>query len=123
MGGINVWLNPDLPHWNVETLGEGEVDYTVLGSWDRPYLWIDAREPEPFDQDHIPSVINLSLSHFDEQAGLFLNKWELGLAVVVYCNNRQCRASKELAERLPNEFAMDEIYVLKGEWGAWLEVK
>lgn len=122
-GGLNAWLNPDRPPWNVETLAEGEVNFAVMNSWDRPVLWLDAREPDQFEQAHIPDAINVPLSHFDEQVGLMLEQWEPGLAVVVYCGSRQCGASKELVGRLRNDFALDEIYVLKGGWDAWLEHK
>ncbi|WP_309398575.1 rhodanese-like domain-containing protein [Cerasicoccus maritimus] len=122
-GGLNAWLNPDGPPWSVEALAEGEVNFAVLNSWERSVLWVDAREPDQFEQDHIPQALNLSLSHFDEQIGLFLEQWVPGVPVVVYCGSRHCGMSKELANRLRNDFAMDEIYVLKGGWDAWLEHK
>ena len=43
-----------------------------------------------------------------------------GWSIVVYCDSRECQASKHVAERLRGEeYQFDNVYVLHGGWEVW----
>lgn len=117
---LSVWWHPQGPSWNTVVLKEGEVDLAAVAKWDR-VLWVDARSPAVFAEGHIPGAINLYFGNFEEQAERFLDVWDPDIPVVVYCSSLQCGASTELANKLRQEWGMENVYVLKGGWEAWRE--
>ena len=118
---VNALVNPNRPAWSPDQLGEGEVNFAVVRGWSDPVMWVDARPRKDYEVEHIPSAM---LLNEDEWSGLlpdFLERWEPGMRVVVYCSSRQCDASKSVAQRLRTEAAVDTVYVLKGGWEAWIK--
>lgn len=118
---LNAWFNPSSPPWTETTLAEGEVNLAIVAAWSEEPLWLDARSPEAYDTDHIPEAINLSLDAFDDQIVGFLDVWQPDQRIVIYCDSRQCGASKEVAQRLRDEMGIDNIFVLKGGWQEWID--
>lgn len=97
-----------------------EVELANAMSW-RRILWVDGRDIEAFHQQHIPGAIPLNENAWEELVPGFLAAWEPDARVIVYCDSQVCEASQAVALRLDREFSLDEIYVLKGGWSAWLQ--
>jgi len=100
-------------------LAEGEVSVGTVEQWGEPYLLLDARSPSQYEQEHIPGALNLTEAYFDEQIASVLDLWYPGLALIIYCDSRQCGSSKVIAARLRTEFQMKQVFVLKGGWESW----
>lgn len=81
-------------------------------------LWVDAREREKFEENHLPGAILLNLAEWSEL--MFQNMETLQDAfdrpVVVYCDTDSCGKSREVAKRLRELIGLDPVYVLKGNW-------
>lgn len=120
---VSALWHPQGPPLNPMTLAEGEVSVAMVQQWDEPVIWVDARSPEVFAEAHIPSAVNLYAGSFDEQILAFLDVWEPGKKVVVYCDSRECGASGDIARRLREEMQLDNIFVLKGGWQSWQSEK
>jgi rhodanese-related sulfurtransferase len=116
---LNAWLNPHTPSWNPMQLAEGEVALEHLLGWKDDYILIDARAPEAYETAHIPEAINLYSGEFDAQILSLLDIWSPDRSIIVYCDSRQCGASEEIAERLRQDFQMENVYVLKGGWESY----
>ncbi len=102
-------------------MANGEVNLSIVSGWPESVLWVDARTPDTFEKKHISRAVNLSMEGFDGQMLDFLDVWQPGQKVVVYCDSRQCGASKEVASRLREEMGIENVYVLKGGWQEWLD--
>ena len=81
----------------------------------RSAIFIDAREPDFFEEGHIPGAINVPLSQLAHPTGLPENK---SAALIVYCSGGDCEDSRILAKALvatgyPNSS------VLAGGWDEW----
>ena len=119
IGGLNAWLNPNTPPWSPMELAEGEIVLEHLLKWEDDYILVDARAPEAYMSEHIPSAINLNAGEFDTQILNLLDGWSPDQSVIVYCDSRQCDASEEIADRLREDFQMERVFVLKGGWESW----
>lgn len=95
----------------------GPEDVAMLGD----VLWVDARNVEHYNIGHIDGAVNVSLQDWDIGLGELLNVWQPGQVIVVYCDGEGCALSRETAEKLRQDLAMDEIYWLQGGIQAWEE--
>lgn len=89
-----------------------------------PFLWVDARPIEVFEDGHAPRAANLSPEWFEDQLEGFFDRWRPDFSIVVYCDGADCRASDEIAARLRRalgENGADRVYVLKGGWQEYLK--
>ena len=115
--------HPKRPDLHSEALKEGEVLSTTAMQWGDGALWVDARSLEDYEKGHVPNAVPLNQDDWDALLERFLNAWEPGQAVIVYCDSRECHASDNVARLLREEVGLDRVYVLKGGWEAWLRVK
>ena len=118
---LNAWLNPSRPPWNPMELAEGEVSLEQLLSWGGSFILVDARSAENFEAARLPGAIHVYAGEFDDQILNLLDVWSPEKSIIVYCDSRQCGASEEIANRLRDDFQMDQVYVLKGGWESWLK--
>jgi len=121
VGGANALWNPATPPWSPEVLGEGEVNLAIVDSWEEPVLWVDARSEEAYAEDRIPGAVLLNEDRFDELLPELLETWTGAERIVVYCDSRQCGASKAVADRLRDDYGFEDVYVLKGGWVEWVD--
>lgn len=63
----------------------------------KKYVIIDARNPEEYDDVHLPEAINIPEKKFDEHTGLLPENKETTL--VFYCNGVKCGKSKRAAQK------------------------
>jgi rhodanese-related sulfurtransferase len=81
----------------------------------RSAIFIDAREPDFFEEGHIPGAINVPLSQLAHPAGLPENK---AAALIVYCSGGDCEDSRILAKAL-SAAGYESLSVLAGGWDEW----
>ncbi len=84
-------------------------------------LWVDARPQAEFDGGHVPKAVALPAGAWDTQIDAFLDLWQPGAPIVVYCSSKDCDAAELVAQRLMRELGADtRVYILRGGWEAWL---
>ncbi len=107
-----------------ETLPENEVTLAAAQSWGGQVVWVDARPQAKFEREHIPGAVLLNEDNWVRLVGPFLDVWEPGKNVVVYCDSASCDASHAVAKRIKEELQVDgPVWVLHGGWDAWLQRK
>jgi rhodanese-related sulfurtransferase len=111
-------FHPRRPPWSEETLLPGEERIQTVLAWGGDVLWIDARSANEYEVEHVPGAILLNLEGWDSLFPRFLDQWNPGKKVVVYCSSTACELSHEVAERLQAN-GISPVYVLKGGWEAW----
>jgi rhodanese-related sulfurtransferase len=82
-------------------------------------LVIDARNPEEYQEVHIPGSINLPEKTFDENRDLLPN--DKKATVVFYCNGVKCGKSKRAAKKVVAEGYKD-VLVYKDGMPVWEEM-
>ncbi|MGJ3244138.1 MAG: rhodanese-like domain-containing protein [Opitutales bacterium] len=117
---VSAWLHPDRPPLNPDILAEGEVAWRTVSRWGDAALLVDARQPDAFAAGHIPGALSMPPDGFDAAVLTLLDQWTPEHRIVVYCDSRQCGASKALADRLRDELGLEPVYVLHGGWADWL---
>jgi rhodanese-related sulfurtransferase len=80
------------------------------------FLWVDARRREAFDEGHVPGAVLLNEDEWDDQLHEFVDRWQPGITVVVYCSSQSCGASRSVAVRLREELDIDSVFFLEGGW-------
>jgi rhodanese-related sulfurtransferase len=75
---------------------------------------VDARWPEAFAREHLPTAINLPFKEITESGTAHLSREAL---YVVYCWNASCHASTKVAERLDSlGFRVKELHGGLQDW-------
>lgn len=113
------WLHPKRPAWHWSKPTVAEVELSEINRWPPPILWIDARTPEAYRAQHVPTAVLLNEGEWEQLLPGFLEAWQPQSRLVVYCDSAACDASQAVARRLQRELKLTEIYVLKGGWAAW----
>jgi len=116
-------LHPRRPSWSRAQAEVPEVNWAAVSAWAGPVLLVDARPPEAFALRHILGALSLPESRWEAQLPGVVRAWQPGCRVVVYCDDRACDASQEVAQRLRRELGIDPVFVLQGGWSAWLAAR
>ncbi len=104
----SAWFHPQTP----ERTFAPEVSEEQLGGWGESVLLLDARTAEEFAQGHLSGAVLVNEDDWGASMDRFLQAWQPGIRVVVYCGGKGCAASHSVAMRLIRESGIDEIYVL-----------
>jgi rhodanese-related sulfurtransferase len=105
--------------WEKQPADPAAVSLTTAENWGPAVLWVDARPDEDFARGHIPGAVQLNEDRWQDLLRGMLVIWAPERKVVVYCSQRSCNASHEVAERLRKEVGLTNIYVLQGGWEEW----
>jgi rhodanese-related sulfurtransferase len=116
-------LHPRRPAWSRDQAMIPEVAWSTVREWPGLRLLVDARSEEAFRRQHIPGALPLSEVQWEERLPAVIKAWQPGARVAVYCDNTGCQASQAVARRLRRELGINDVFVLKGGWGAWLEAQ
>jgi rhodanese-related sulfurtransferase len=102
-----------------EPLGPGEIDLKALSSMPASeILWVDARSAAKFESRHIPGALLLNQAEWERLVSNFYDQWQPGSQVVVY-GEVDSDNGHEVASRLREESAIEDVWVLKGGYEAW----
>ena len=63
-------------------------------------LFVDARDPEFFEQGHIPGAVSLPVRDFESVFPRLKEKLRAAPRVITYCDGASCEMSVELTEKL-----------------------
>lgn len=102
-----------------EPLAKDEVTLATVEVWNKPVQWVDARPRAKFDAGHAPGAVLLNEDEWNALVPAFLDAWEPGKPIVVYCDGGACDASHAVAKRLREELQLEDVWILKGGWDAW----
>lgn len=118
-GVINALVNPNAPWHRVVPPVEGEVDLAWVAAQPQPVLFVDARSEEEFSRGHIDGAVSLPLDSLDSAIIDFLDRWQPGEPIVVYCGSPSCGLSTNLANLLRDQYGLDNVWVLRGGFDEW----
>lgn len=118
---LSGWVHPRQPGPPGEVAGVREVtveEAQALAVRER-VLWIDARAPAAYQAGHVPGAVNITEAAWEALLPNFIDAWNPGQPVIVYCDSTACGAAQSLARRLVREFEATNIHYLQGGWEAW----
>ncbi len=102
-----------------EPLAAGEIDLQTLSSMHASdILWVDARSKAKFKSRHIPGALLLNQIEWETLVSNFYDHWQPGNQVIVY-GEVDSDNGHEVASRLREESAIENVWVLKGGYEAW----
>lgn len=113
-------FHPRRPPWTQEALAPGEVTLTTAEAWGAGTLWLDARPAAAYNAGHVPGAVHLDLADWEADFPKFLDQWQPGQKVLVYCSAASCHLAEEVAGRL-RQSRIEPVFVLKGGWESWRE--
>ena len=118
LAGVTAAVHPKRPPFLVPPRDPNEVTLAQTEPWAGNILWVDARSESEFASEHIPDAVCLNFENWNEQFPKFLDRYNPGQRVVVYCSATSCQLSREIAAKLRGG-GVDETYFLEGGWEAW----
>ena len=81
-------------------------------------VFVDARPPDRYHEDHIQGALNLPLADFDQLADKVVMDFPEDTLIVTYCDGEDCALSAELALKL-KEIGFVNVRVLHDGWNVW----
>lgn len=81
-------------------------------------IFLDAREPEVFEQGHIAGAINVTPHAFMDSLE-FLESLDLNGLIITYCDGTDCNASIDLASNL-ELMGFTQVRYFFGGWQEWI---
>jgi rhodanese-related sulfurtransferase len=120
---ISAVCHPRRPGWSWEKTTVPEVEWTNVSQWQDRVIFVDARSAADYTRGHLPGALALNGGAGDEAMEALVAAWHPGSRVVVYCDGVRCDAAQSAAGRLRRELGIEEVYVLKGGWSAWVEAQ
>src|SRR4051794_37095807 len=112
-------FHPRRPPWHQDALAPNEVTIVTAEGWGASALWVDARPVAAYKTGHAPGAVHLDLVDWEADLPLFLDRWQPGQTVVVYCSAASCHLAEEVAQRLRKN-RIEPVVVLKGGWETWV---
>ena len=119
--GATKWLHPKAPalYLQNEPLEENQVTLEIVEErWKGEVLWVDARTRKEYEKSHRDGAILLNEEDWADLMWDNRDKLEnIGeKPVVVYCDGSTCERSHRIAEMLRQNVALEDVYVLRGDW-------
>lgn len=102
------WFHPQTP----ERTFAPEVTGEQVRNWGEFVILLDARTAEEFAHGHLSGAVLVNEDDWGASMDRFLQAWQPGIRIVVYCGGKGCAASHSVAMRLTRESGIGEIYVL-----------
>jgi rhodanese-related sulfurtransferase len=102
----------------VVPVGEVDADFVLQAGAAPGTLLIDARAGAAFSAGHIPGALSLPLGEFAAAFSRLEPELRAASLLVVYCSDRTCGDSPELARRLWDQ-GLKNILLFKGGMEDW----
>jgi rhodanese-related sulfurtransferase len=101
--------------WNIPLVSIQEVRDAST----RPnVVLVDARLPAAYDQGHIPGAVNVPVNLDDDSRRSAVEGVGKDNEVIVYCEDRSCPFSDEIAVRLVAD-GFSAVKIFRGGWAEW----
>ena len=94
------------------SLDEAAARYQMPGT-----LFIDAREPEDYDLDHIRNAINIPYDYIEDYRDQLMGI-PIKQEVVIYCSGTECELSLLLGREM-QAMGYQKLYIFYGGWREW----
>lgn len=120
---LAVAFHPRRPAWSRDQALVPEVTWATVRDWRGLVLFVDARNAAAYQRQHIPGALSLSERGWEGLLEALVTAWRPAGRVVAYCDDQGCEASQSVARRLRRELGVNDVFVLKGGWRAWLEAQ
>jgi rhodanese-related sulfurtransferase len=118
LAGATAAIHPKRPSFLAPPPDPNEVTLAQIKQWAGTVLWVDARSESEFASEHVPDAICLNFDNWTEAFPKFLDRYNPGQRVVVYCSATSCQLSREIASKL-RAGGVADAYFLEGGWEAW----
>jgi rhodanese-related sulfurtransferase len=118
LAGVTAAVHPKRPSFLAPPRDPNEVTLAQTKQWPGTVLWVDARSESEFASEHVTDAICLNFENWTEQFPTFLDRYNPGQRVVVYCSATSCQLSREIADKL-RASGVEDAYFLEGGWEAW----
>jgi rhodanese-related sulfurtransferase len=118
LAGVTAAVHPKRPSFLAPPPDSHQITLDQTKQWSGAVLWVDARPDTEFAAGHIPDAVSLNFENWTEQFPKFLDHYNSGQKVVVYCSATSCQLSREIAEKL-RASGVEDAYFLEGGWEAW----
>ena len=83
-------------------------------------IFIDARDPEDFENGHIKNSINIPYDYYEDYEEI-IDDLDDSIVYIIYCNGEECSLSIDLADYLFSEKLFEKVLVFEGGWPEWKE--
>jgi rhodanese-related sulfurtransferase len=95
----NSWAGSDLKMIDTARLHSMVVDnaYEIEGGRNRPFMVIDARTKQEYDEGYVFSAVNIPEKDFEQSIGLLPK--DKGVLLVVYCDSVKSLTSRKWADK------------------------
>lgn len=118
LAGATAAIHPKRPSFLAPPRDPNEVSLAQIKKWPGAVLWVDARSESEFASEHVSDAVCLNFDNWTEQFPKFLDRYNSGQRVVVYCSATSCQLSREIASKL-RASGVSDAYFLEGGWEAW----
>jgi rhodanese-related sulfurtransferase len=118
LAGATAAIHPKRPSFLAPPRDPNEVSLAQIKKWPGSVLWVDARSESEFASEHVSDAVCLNFDNWTEQFPKFLDRYNSGQRVVVYCSATSCQLSREIASKL-RASGVSDAYFLEGGWEAW----
>jgi rhodanese-related sulfurtransferase len=98
------------------------IDEAIAMYQSRKTVFIDARDAEEYDENHIKGALSLPFYDYDYYIESILEAVPPDAAIICYCSEEECDLSLYLARVLRGEEGYGEVYHLYGGFDKWIEV-
>jgi rhodanese-related sulfurtransferase len=86
--------------------------------FDKGVIFVDARDPEEFEEGHVKDAISLPVRHLDLFYPKVKERIPKDVEIVVYCASPECNAGLYLAEEMV-ALKYEHIEVMIEGWEGW----
>ena len=90
----------------------------IVTDYRNDFVLVDARNPPDFDEENIPTSINISPYEHELDILRKINSLPEDKTIVVWCDGGNCDSSHMIAE-LIKAAGYNNIYVFEGGWEEW----
>lgn len=116
----SIWLSPSYEEGDPPALPLSQaVDRYFAGT----HVFVDAREPEEFEEGHIKGAINLPFDTFDDHWSQVEPLLPKDAKIVTYCSGTECDASLLLARLLVQRYGYQNVEIFFAGWPAWVRTR
>ncbi|MCX8011384.1 MAG: rhodanese-like domain-containing protein [Ignavibacteria bacterium] len=117
--GVKFFSSSPVVLENSSTLGVSDISIKKALEllYYKQAVFIDARNPENYEQEHLPDAINIPYREFDNHIEKVFSLPK-DTIIVTYCEGINCNMSHELAKNLA-QFGFKKVYVMKEGISEW----
>ncbi len=81
-------------------------------------VFVDARNPDNYDEAHIPGAINVPPDQFEADTETFMNQISPNEEVIVYCDGPGCHLAETLVQ-LMHQVGYQKMVLFADGWQGW----